>query len=327
MSEENISRYMKNFRKRMWPKGVMAENPPERTKTAKEITRILTKTKMLSFLTGKQPLLYSYYDRFHSLYLNLTFHFIVDDLRHILGGDTTRRGIFDLFDLFQHRSLNKRFIYIVIENLIVNFFETTNANSLTTSISFNNQLLLHQTTLNGVSNGSNQLVISPFNYIVRLHLTRSSRVKPEFKLKLKIQQLDFSDTASIASSNSLIISPTTSRKQLSKQTTITQANVQQLSPTLSNKFVHKQHRKMPSNVSIGSTTSNSSNKSLNMIHNQSMAGKSVKSVNFNNLDDNNDNVEDENDELDALKPKRAGGSQNSQSNMTRSKSLHSEIQC
>jgi sorting nexin-13 len=85
-------------RKRLWPKGHLADVKAERAKSVKEVTKILAKTKLLGL--------------------------VPDDLRHLLGNDATRRGIFDVFDLFQHKALNHRLFYVLAENLLANFFET-----------------------------------------------------------------------------------------------------------------------------------------------------------------------------------------------------------
>lgn len=46
----------------------------------------------------------------------------LDELRHIIGSDTTRRGLLRLFELLQNETLNRRFIYIVIEALLIKLF-------------------------------------------------------------------------------------------------------------------------------------------------------------------------------------------------------------
>ena len=52
ISEESITRYLKRFRKRIWPKGVLAEAQTPRTKSQKDITKILVKTKLLALVSG-----------------------------------------------------------------------------------------------------------------------------------------------------------------------------------------------------------------------------------------------------------------------------------
>lgn len=160
-------------RKRNWPKGYLAESEIERTKSSKEITKILAKTKLLAL--------------------------VPDEFRHILGNDTARRGVFDLFDLFQHKSLNKRFLFILIENLSTYFFingsSSSQSNSIlpylyqlsTNSMQPNNASNFSQTT--SVSSQQQQSSSNPLFYIIRLHLSKSSRVKQEWKI-VKICQAE-----------------------------------------------------------------------------------------------------------------------------------------
>jgi hypothetical protein len=46
----------------------------------------------------------------------------LDELRHIVGSETTRRGLLRLFELLQNETLNRRFVYIVIEALLIKLF-------------------------------------------------------------------------------------------------------------------------------------------------------------------------------------------------------------
>jgi hypothetical protein len=48
--------------------------------------------------------------------------FFIDELRHIIGSETTRRGLLRLFELLQNETLNRRFVYMVIEALLIKLF-------------------------------------------------------------------------------------------------------------------------------------------------------------------------------------------------------------
>ncbi len=48
--------------------------------------------------------------------------FSIDELRHIIGSETTRRGLLRLFELLQNETLNRRFVYMVIEALLIKLF-------------------------------------------------------------------------------------------------------------------------------------------------------------------------------------------------------------
>lgn len=48
--------------------------------------------------------------------VKITSQFIVpDDLRHIVGSDTARRGLLTVFDLFQDQEINRRLIFVLLE--------------------------------------------------------------------------------------------------------------------------------------------------------------------------------------------------------------------
>ena len=46
----------------------------------------------------------------------------LDEIRHIIGSETTRQGLLHLFELLQNETLNRRFVYIVIEALLIKLF-------------------------------------------------------------------------------------------------------------------------------------------------------------------------------------------------------------
>ena len=41
-----------------------------------------------------------------------------DELKHILGAETMRRGLLRVFEMFQHRQLNRRLLFVIIEGLL-----------------------------------------------------------------------------------------------------------------------------------------------------------------------------------------------------------------
>lgn len=47
---------------------------------------------------------------------------ISDDLKHILGSETSRTGLMLLFSMFQHEVLNKRLVYVFLEGFLVALF-------------------------------------------------------------------------------------------------------------------------------------------------------------------------------------------------------------
>ena len=39
-----------------------------------------------------------------------------------MGTDSVRKGVARIFEMFQHKNLNKRFVYVVLEGVIANLF-------------------------------------------------------------------------------------------------------------------------------------------------------------------------------------------------------------
>ena len=99
-------------RDQFWPSGILADKPPERDASVRNITQVLCKAKLLGIVSGKRkPISFS----------NQNCS-ISDELRHIIGSETTRRGLLRLFELLQNETLNRRFVYIVIEALLIKLF-------------------------------------------------------------------------------------------------------------------------------------------------------------------------------------------------------------
>uniref|UniRef100_A0AAZ3QIM7 Sorting nexin 13 n=1 Tax=Oncorhynchus tshawytscha TaxID=74940 RepID=A0AAZ3QIM7_ONCTS len=79
-----------------WPNGILAESPPRRDKNIRMRTRVAAKTNLL----GIMP----------------------DELKHIIGADTTRKGILRVFDMFQHGPMNRRLVYVLLEGFLETMF-------------------------------------------------------------------------------------------------------------------------------------------------------------------------------------------------------------
>ncbi|CAG0880415.1 unnamed protein product [Darwinula stevensoni] len=102
-SSEQVALYLKNFRNSFWPNGSLALPAPPRDKNTKLRTQIAAK----AFLFSVIPV----------LYLNP-----LDELKRVLGNDTARRGMLSVYDMFQHPTLNKRLVYLILEGLLVTVF-------------------------------------------------------------------------------------------------------------------------------------------------------------------------------------------------------------
>ncbi|XP_046690564.1 sorting nexin-13 isoform X4 [Silurus meridionalis] len=95
-SPEQVADYVKRFRDSYWPNGILAETPPRRDKSIRMRTRVAAKTNLL----GIMP----------------------DELKHIIGAETTRKGILRVFDMFQHQQLNRRLVYVFLEGFLETMF-------------------------------------------------------------------------------------------------------------------------------------------------------------------------------------------------------------
>ncbi|KAK1172935.1 sorting nexin-13 isoform X1 [Acipenser oxyrinchus oxyrinchus] len=95
-SPEQVADHVKHFRDAFWPNGILAETPPRRDKAIRMRTRVAAKTNLL----GIMP----------------------DELKHIIGADTTRKGILRVFKMFQHNQLNRRLVYVFIEGFLETMF-------------------------------------------------------------------------------------------------------------------------------------------------------------------------------------------------------------
>ncbi|KAK3532469.1 hypothetical protein QTP86_018441 [Hemibagrus guttatus] len=95
-SPEQVADYVKRFRDSYWPNGILAETPPRRDKSIRMRTRVAAKTILL----GIMP----------------------DELKHIIGAETTRKGILRVFEMFQHQQLNRRLVYVFLEGFLETMF-------------------------------------------------------------------------------------------------------------------------------------------------------------------------------------------------------------
>ena len=47
---------------------------------------------------------------------------INDELKHVLGSETTRQGCMRVFHMFQHQTLNRRLVYVILEGMLETLF-------------------------------------------------------------------------------------------------------------------------------------------------------------------------------------------------------------
>ncbi|XP_043222117.1 sorting nexin-13-like [Amphibalanus amphitrite] len=89
---DQAAEYIKHFKNTLWPNGAAAQHQPPRDDATRMRTRIVAKTAMLSSVT--------------------------DEMKHILGSETARRGVFLVFDLVQSPVLNRRLLYVLLEGVL-----------------------------------------------------------------------------------------------------------------------------------------------------------------------------------------------------------------
>ncbi|XP_012150514.1 sorting nexin-13 isoform X2 [Megachile rotundata] len=99
-SPARVAGYLKLFKNSFWPNGVKAEKKPPRDTEMKNRTRVAAKVALLSCLS--------------------------DELKHIIGSETTRRGLLRVFELFQRPVLNRRLLYVLLEGIIETLFPQNN---------------------------------------------------------------------------------------------------------------------------------------------------------------------------------------------------------
>ncbi|XP_014290688.1 sorting nexin-13 isoform X2 [Halyomorpha halys] len=93
-SPHKVASYLRAFKDALWPHGLQGEPPIPRDNATKMRTRVAAKAALLSSLS--------------------------DELKHILGSETSRYGIISVFSLLQCNSLNTRFAFVLLEGILSN---------------------------------------------------------------------------------------------------------------------------------------------------------------------------------------------------------------
>ncbi|KAG6440419.1 sorting nexin-13 isoform X3 [Manduca sexta] len=101
-SPRNVVQYLKTFKQ--WLTSRHNASYTNRDSATKARTRVAAKVALLSACS--------------------------DDLRHIVGSDTTRRGLLTVFDLFQTQEINRRLIFVLLEATLTNLFPDNNIQEL-----------------------------------------------------------------------------------------------------------------------------------------------------------------------------------------------------
>lgn len=95
-SADQVAEYVKALRQSLWPNGSLALPSAERDYNTKMRTRVAAKM--------------------------VTLCSIPDELKHVIGTSTTRKGVLCVFEMFQHPELNRRLVYVLLEGIIETLF-------------------------------------------------------------------------------------------------------------------------------------------------------------------------------------------------------------
>lgn len=52
------------------------------------------------------------------------FDRITDELKHIVGSETTRYGLLSCFSMWQHKTLNKRLVLVLFNEILTTLYHT-----------------------------------------------------------------------------------------------------------------------------------------------------------------------------------------------------------
>ncbi|CAG9813937.1 unnamed protein product [Phaedon cochleariae] len=103
-SPKRVAHYLNVFKHSFWPNGARNDKKLDRDQDTKNRTRVAAKVALLSCLS--------------------------DELKHIIGSETTRRGLLTIFDLFQRPILNRRLLYVLLEGVLCTLFPDKDMNRL-----------------------------------------------------------------------------------------------------------------------------------------------------------------------------------------------------
>ncbi|GBL75646.1 Sorting nexin-13 [Araneus ventricosus] len=109
-SAEQMAEYIKAFREALWPNGSPAVPTQDREIKTKMRTRVAAKLLMLCS--------------------------IPDELKHVIGSETTRKGILCVFEMFQRPELNRRFSYVILEGILEILFPRNNLHTIIRRLHF-----------------------------------------------------------------------------------------------------------------------------------------------------------------------------------------------
>eukprot|EP00092_Neocalanus_flemingeri_P066160 GFUD01080570.1.p1 GENE.GFUD01080570.1~~GFUD01080570.1.p1 ORF type:complete len:213 (+),score=60.20 GFUD01080570.1:41-640(+) len=95
-SPDAVSDYLNNMKDNFWPGGFPAAEPASRDESQRMRTRVAAKASLFSSMS--------------------------DELRHVIGSETSRAGLSMLFEMLQYPALNRRLVIVILEGGIQTIF-------------------------------------------------------------------------------------------------------------------------------------------------------------------------------------------------------------
>jgi sorting nexin-13 len=95
-SEEAVSSYLTSLKEALWPDGQLAAPAIKREEVVKQRCRVAARASLLAALP--------------------------DELRRVIGSETSRTGLVMLFEMLQNKTLNRRLAIVILEGILCRLF-------------------------------------------------------------------------------------------------------------------------------------------------------------------------------------------------------------
>jgi len=95
-SEEAVSSYLNSLKEAIWPGGFLANPAIKREEAVKQRCRVAARASLLAALP--------------------------DELRRVIGSETSRTGLVMLFEMLQNSTLNRRLAIVILEGILCRLF-------------------------------------------------------------------------------------------------------------------------------------------------------------------------------------------------------------
>lgn len=129
-SPDQVADYLRAFKQALWPNGARAEGRPPRDEATRSRTRVAAKVALLSSLS--------------------------DELKHIIGSETARRGLVRVFELFQRPVLNRRLLHVLLEGVLRTLFPDNNLEQVFRRLHSRSPRVPRQSTSGGQLKGASK---------------------------------------------------------------------------------------------------------------------------------------------------------------------------